>query len=145
MRGADPVFLEAVLRDGLQTFPFVELTATGTCMAPDVREGNRLRLVAAARRRPRIGQIVLVKQAAGLRLHRLVWGPPLAPSRGPWRTRADRAGGLDTAVQPSDVLASVIMVEGRPLTSRRLAPVVKAAWCSLRARFRQGPRAIMGS
>jgi hypothetical protein len=143
MRSPDPLFAEAVLRDGLRTFPFVEVTVTGSCMAPDLREGDCVRLVGAARQGPRAGQIVLVKHVAGLRLHRLVWGPPFASSRGPWRTRADRAGGLDAAVKPSDVLATAVEVEGRALPSRRLGPTLKAAWRSLRARIRRRPRAII--
>jgi hypothetical protein len=75
-------------------------------------------LVAAARRAPRVGDVVLARQKDGLRLHRLVWGPPLA-RRGSWRTKADRGRLLDPPIRSQDVLATVSVVESRPAARAR--------------------------
>jgi hypothetical protein len=63
--------------------------------------------------------VVLAKQSEGLRLHRLVFGPPLAPFGLPWRTMADRGLLLDPPLRQQDVLASVVRVEGRPAARPR--------------------------
>jgi hypothetical protein len=69
--------------------------------------------------RPRFGDVVLVATAEGLRLHRLVWGPPLGFSR--WRTKGDRAPGFDGPLSPETALGTVVGVEGpqglRPVSS----------------------------
>ena len=75
-------FAEELLRECLSAFPHVRLTVTGRCMEPALRHGERVHLVGARRRRPRVGDVVLARQKDGLRLHRLVWGPPLACSGG---------------------------------------------------------------
>jgi len=112
--GDEVPFGEELLRDCLAAFPHVRLTVTGRCMAPALAHGAKVRLVSAARRRPRVGDVVLARQKEGLRLHRLVFGPPLAPPGLRWRTKADRGRLLDPPLGADDVLASIVGVEGRP-------------------------------
>ena len=112
--GVEVPFGEELLRDCLAEFPHVRLTVTGTCMEPALAHGERVHLVSAARRRPRVGDVVLARQQEGLRLHRLVFGPPLAPGWLRWRTKADRGLLLDPPLAAEDVLASIVRVEGRP-------------------------------
>ena len=106
-------FAERVFRECLAAFPEVVFTVTGHCMRPDLAHGDRVRVVAAARRRPRLGDVVLTRGADALRLHRLVWKPPFARARATWRTRADRAAFLDPRLLEEDVLGTVVAVEGR--------------------------------
>ena len=112
--GVEVPFGEELLRDCLASFPHVRLTVTGRCMEPAIAHGERVELVSAARRRPRVGDVVLSRQKEGLRLHRLVFGPPLAPPGSRWRTKADRGLLLDPPLEAKDVLASIVSVEGRP-------------------------------
>ncbi len=112
--GAEVPFGEELLRECLSAFPHVRLTVTGRCMEPALCDGERVRLVGAQRRRPRVGDVVLARQAQGLRLHRLVWGPPFAREGGSWRTKADRGRLLDPPLAAEAVLASVEAVETRP-------------------------------
>ncbi|HKZ31985.1 MAG TPA: nucleotidyltransferase family protein, partial [Vicinamibacteria bacterium] len=77
--GVEVPFGEELLRDCLAEFPHVRLTVTGRCMEPALAHGEKVHLVSATRRRPRVGDVVLSRQKEGLRLHRLVFGPPLAP------------------------------------------------------------------
>jgi hypothetical protein len=113
MRRATPAesLSDQVLLDCLASFPYVRLQVTGECMAPALRPGDAVHVVRASKRLPRFGDVVLVRQAEGLRLHRLVW-PLVAIRRGDRRTRADRGGGLDPAVPPSALLGTVVAVEG---------------------------------
>jgi hypothetical protein len=130
---------EGVLRDGLAAFPWVRLTVTGQCMEPALAEGAKVRVVAARRRRPRLGDVVLARGRDGLRLHRLVWGPPLALPATRWRTKADRGRLLDPPLDPWDILGTVVEVEEHP-TARSRRPG-KAAWSLVRgvlARWRLG-------
>ena len=94
-----PVEGEAILRGCLNEFPCVSLSVTGICMEPALREGQSVTVSRAA---PRFGDIVLVRQPEGLRLHRLIWAPPL-PGRS-WRTKADRSPFADQRVRREDVL-----------------------------------------
>lgn len=87
----------------LVDFSEISLAVTGRCMMPSLREGQRVRLDG---RRPRIGDVVLVRQPSGLVLHRLVWGPPL-DFGGAWRTMADRAHGWDARFAPSQWMATL--------------------------------------
>jgi hypothetical protein len=119
--GAEVPFGEELLRDCLASFPHVRLTVTGRCMEPALRCGEKVHLVGASRRRPRLGDVVLARQKEGLRLHRLVWGPPLAPSGTSWRTKADRGRRLDPPLAADDVLASVEAIENRPRARPRRA------------------------
>jgi hypothetical protein len=112
--GVEVPFGEELLRDCLAEFPHVRLTVTGRCMEPALAHGERVHLVSAARRRPRVGDVVLARQQQGLRLHRLVFGPPFAPAWLRWRTKADRGVLLDPPLAAEDVLASIVSVEGRP-------------------------------
>jgi hypothetical protein len=135
-------FREEVIRDCLASFPWVRLTVTGQCMLPALADGAKVHLVGAARQRPRLGDVVLARGRDGLRLHRLVWGPPLALPGTRWRTKADRGRLLDPPLDPSDILATVVAVEEFP--DERSRRPGKAAWSLARgvlARLRLGVRA----
>jgi hypothetical protein len=133
---------EELLRDCLRSFPHVGLTVNGRCMEPALRHGEKVRLVASSHRRPRMGDVVLARQKDGLRLHRLVWGPPLARSDTSWRTRADRGRCLDPPIAAADVLASVDAVEGRPgARSRRTSRALLSLVGGIAARLRRGVKA----
>jgi hypothetical protein len=135
-------FGEELLRDCLRSFSHVRLTITGRCMEPALRHGEKVRLVGSSRRRPRVGDIVLARQKDGLRLHRLVWGPPLARSDSSWRTRADRGLLLDPPLAAADVLASVDAVEGRPgARSRQTSRALLSLAGGIAARLRLGAKA----
>jgi hypothetical protein len=137
--GAEVPFGEELLRDCLASFPHVRLTVTGRCMEPALRHGDKVHLVGAWRRRPRLGDVVLARQREGLRLHRLVWGPPLAPAGSPWRTKADRGQRLDAPLAADDVLASVAVVEGRPgARPRRAGRALLSLAGGIAARLRAG-------
>ncbi len=125
--GVEVAFGEELLRDCLASFPHVRLTVTGRCMEPALAHGDKVHLVSAARRRPRLGDVVLARQKEGLRLHRLVFGPPLAPAGARWRTKADRGHALDAPLAAEDVLASIVSVEGRPGARPRRTLVALAA------------------
>ena len=129
--GVEVPFREELLRDCLAEFPHVRLTVTGRCMEPALAHGEKVHLVSTSRRRPRVGDVVLSRQKQGLRLHRLVFGPPLAPRGARWRTKADRGRLLDPPLVAGDVLASIVSVEGRPEARPRrtllaLASLVRA-------------------
>lgn len=119
---------EALLRELLDDLPHVQLHVTGDCMRPALVPGDTVYLVSQRRRRPRLGDVVLVRLAAGLRLHRLVWG---WPTRGRVRrTKADRSAYWDPALETADLWGAVIGVEraGRALPPpRRIGP----ALCSM--------------
>jgi phage gp46-like protein len=82
--------------------------------------------VAVARRRPRLGDVVLAAVADGFRLHRLVW----APARGRWRIKADRAPTWDVALRDEDILATAVDVrtgtEARARGTRSAASWVRS-------------------
>jgi hypothetical protein len=108
-------------------------------MEPALRHGEKVLLVGASRRRARLGDVVLTRQKEGLRLHRLVWGPPLARPGSPWRTKADRGRRLDPPLAGADVLASVAAVEGRPKARpRRAARALLSLAGGIAARLRMG-------
>lgn len=136
---ADTPLQEAVLRDCLAAFPHARLTVVGECMAPRLRGGETVLLQDPRTRRPRIGDVVLVRQPEGLRLHRLVWGPPLARF-GAWRTQADRGRLWDTRVRREDVIATVVGVErgGRTQPVGGLASGLRLLLRGLRERVRRG-------
>ncbi len=119
--GVEVPFGEELLRDCLASFPHVRLTVTGCCMEPAIAHGDKVQLVSAARERPRVGDVVLSRQKEGLRLHRLVFGPPIALPGSRWRTKADRGLLLDPPLDARDVLAKVVVIEGRPEVRPRRA------------------------
>lgn len=130
----DAAATEAVLRACLAESAELHWRVAGACMQPRLPDGAGLVLAAAHRRPPRFGDVVLVRQAAGLRLHRLVW--PLVRVRaggacGRVRTMADRARALDPAATPRDVLAVVTRVQ-RDHRWRN----VRAPWTSARLLLR---------
>ena len=92
-------------------------------MDPALREGDVVTLVAAARRPPRLGDVVLTSVEGGFRLHRLVWTPP----GGRWRTKADRAPTWDP-VSKDDLIATAIEVrsgrEGASDATRETAAAI---------------------
>jgi hypothetical protein len=122
---------DALLRDVLATFRYARMRVTGECMRPTLLPGDVAIVASAERRPPRIGDVVLVRHAEGLRLHRLVlrW-------RGSWRTMGDRTTRLDPPVGAGSILGTVAGVEGRPMT-RRLQSTIRALLHAFFARFQQ--------
>ena len=107
---AEPGRVLALLRGSLDAFEAVSFRVTGDCMRPALGAGDLVRVAPARMRRPRLGDVVLVATGGGLRLHRLVWGPPLAVAR--WRTKGDHAPGFDGPLPPEGALGTVVGVEG---------------------------------
>lgn len=128
---ADAGFAEAALRDCLQAFGRIRFRVTGACMGPDLPPGEVVTI--SRERRPRIGDVVLVRQAAGLRLHRLVFGPPFSGTA--WRTKGDGLPALDPPIGPADVLGTVV----EP-SRRRILLALGVCAGSLWARVRTGSR-----
>jgi len=126
----DPVFTEAVLRDCLGAFRRVRFRVTGECMGPDLVPGQVVTV--SCERPPRLGDVVLVRQAQGLRLHRLVFGPPLALSGSGWRTKGDRLAVLDPPIEAGDVLGTVVEPRRRRI-GMALHACARALWGRLRA------------
>jgi hypothetical protein len=138
---ASPDLRRQVLLECLREFAEVRLTVRGGCMEPALRDGDVVTLVAAARRRPRLGDVVLAAVGEGVQLHRLVWG-----GRGRWRTKADRSPTWDAAVGETDLIATAIEVQSgettrRPRSARRLLrSLIGVAGAHLRALRRALPR-----
>lgn len=84
-----------------------ELTVTGTCMEPAIREGARIRLKVPDRP-ARVGDVALLRTARGLRLHRVVFrvGSTL-------RTKGDTGIYLDPPGSSGDVIALLAGAEAR--------------------------------
>jgi hypothetical protein len=101
---------EATLVTCLLSFPYVRFRVTGDCMTPLLPAGTTVTVVPSDRKPPRIGDIVLVRHSGGLRLHRLIWGPPLV-RRGSWRTKGDRAWLWDGRAPGDAILGTVIAGE----------------------------------
>src|SRR5262245_31363832 len=114
----DGVAFEAALRELLQGFPSVRLRVVGGCMRPEIADGETVVLRRVESAPPRVGDVVLARHAAGLRLHRLVWAPARAGQA--WRTQADRAPFFDPGLAREAVLATVVQVEGRRGSPRRV-------------------------
>ena len=119
-QGADDTLGEAALRQLIASHSSVRFTVTGRCMEPAIREGEQVRLVGPERRSPRVGDVVLVRLPSGLRLHRLVWGPPFLGADRAWRIRPDRQDLLDPPFAPAALLGSVEAIEGREDSPRRV-------------------------
>ena len=135
-------FREELLIECLASFPFVRLAVSGRCMQPALEDGEKVHLVRPGHRRPRLGDVLLARGPDGLRLHRLVWGPPLALSGTRWRLKSDRGRLLDPPLDPSDVLGVVVLAEGHPSqpVSRPIKALVSLA-AGVLARLRIGSRA----
>ena len=118
IEGWEAGIADAVLRECLRTFPHLRIRATGTCMRPDLHPGDIVSIASPSRRPPRWGDIVLVRNRNGLRLHRLVWRWPFASDRFPWLTKADRSVECDPRVSPADLLGTVVRIEGPTLARR---------------------------
>jgi len=110
---ASPALRRQVLLECLREFAQVRLTVSGACMEPALRDGDVVTLVAAARRPPRLGDVVLAAAGDGVSLHRLVWA-----TRGRWRTKADRAPTWDAAVSEPDLIATAVEVRSGERTSK---------------------------
>ena len=120
---------EAALVACLRLFPYIQFRVTGDCMAPVLPAGTTVTVVPSDRKPPRIGDIVLVRHSGGLRLHRLIWGPPLV-RRGSWLTKGDRAWLWDGRVSGDAILGTVIAGEsgGDPGRGRTWNTARSAAW-----------------
>ena len=123
-REVSPEVSAAVLAECLDTFPHVRLTVTGESMRPALRPGEIVLLARPALRPPRLGDVVLFQHPEGLRLHRLVWGPPLAARS--WRTKGDLSRSCDPRISPRDVLGTVIAVEGRSRPGGHVGPALRS-------------------
>ena len=120
---------EAAVRDLLCDFPSVRLRVTGGCMGPEIVDGATVLLRRAQSVPPRVGDVVLARHPEGLRLHRLVWAPARA-GRG-WRTQADRAVFFDPRLPREAILATVVEVQGRGGSPRRVGRAVSSLLRSL--------------
>ena len=89
-------------------------------MAPLLPAGTTVTVVPSDRKPPRVGDIVLVRHSGGLRLHRLIWGPPLV-RRGSWRTKGDRAWLWDGRAPEDAILGTVVAGESGGDPGRGLA------------------------
>jgi len=142
--GPEARIAEAILADCLHSFPHVRLTVTGECMGPALRPGDTVLVAEPALRPPRFGDVVLFRHPEGLRLHRLVWAPPLAGAGSAWRTKGDRSPRWDPHISSGDVLGTVIAVEGResvPGFSTALRSLAQALVASARDRLAAPARA----
>lgn len=97
-----------------------ELTVTGSCMEPLLPEGRRVRVTAAARRRCRFGDVVLVETGAGPRLHRLVLALPGLPVL----TKADRGATWDRPLPRCRILGRAALPRDRRAALQGLGRVV---------------------
>ena len=131
---ASPALRRQVLLEWLREFAQVRLTVRGACMEPALRDGDVVTLVAASRRPPRLGDVVLALVGDGVELHRLVWA-----ARGRWRTKADRAPTWDAALREPDLIATAVEVQSGGLTrkprsaTRLLRSLLAVAAAHLRA------------
>lgn len=116
----DSLHSAELVRSLLHEFGAVTLRVSGRCMEPVLAEGS---VVAILARRPRPGEVALCATDAGLRLHRVVWAPPLG--RGRFRTCADRAWALDHPLEPERVLGTL----DRPFAPLRF---LRTSWTAAR-------------
>jgi hypothetical protein len=61
-------------------------------MEPALKDGDVVSLVAASRRPPRLGDVVLASVGDGVQLHRLVWAAGGRWRVGGWWCGSDRRG-----------------------------------------------------
>ena len=127
---------QLLLQDCFANFQAARLRVTGDCMVPALRPGDVVEIASARDRPPQLGDIVLFQHPHGLRLHRLVWGPP---RHGTWRRfKADRAAYWDPPVPASAVIGTVVAIGAAPGTRpvlRRFTAVI----ASLLRVFLRGP------
>jgi hypothetical protein len=107
----EPAVAATLVAACLRSLPHARLRVKGTCMAPSLDDGDTVLLASPSSRPARMGDVVLVRLKDGLRLHRLVWGPPLARPGRAWRTQADSGAIWDAAVSPAAILAVAAGVE----------------------------------
>ena len=105
-----PAEATALFRESLDQFDAVRFRVTGACMLPVLAPGDVVRLKAAARARPRFGDVLLVSTRDGPRLHRLVWRPPL---RVAGAREGDLAPGFDGPLTRSPPSAPSSVSRGR--------------------------------
>lgn len=127
VRTPSPEIAEQWIRECLSLDPRgAELTVTGTCMEPAIREGARIRL-RVPDRPARVGDVALLRTAKGLRLHRVVFriGSTL-------RTKGDTGIYLDPAASSGDVIAILAGAEPRGkgllLTALSLLRLLRRPW-----------------
>ena len=109
-----PEAAEVLIRDLMQTFRHIHLKVKGTCMSQAMKPGTRVTVSPTQLKPPRIGDVVLVRHPHGLKLHRVFWGPPLAPATSFWRTRGDQSAGWDPWVKTDSILGTVVSISGAP-------------------------------
>ena len=97
----------------------IRFRLSGRCMEPGLQEGSMVCAQSAELRRPRVGEVVLVRVGGNLKVHRLlgIWGDRI-------QTRPD-VGAWDPLLRTSDILG---VVEGPrpPLLGRYWARRAKA-------------------
>jgi hypothetical protein len=116
VRTLTPEVAEPWIRECLSLDPRgAELTVTGTCMEPAIKEGTRVRLTVPDRL-VRVGDVALLRTPGGLRLHRVVLrrGSTL-------RTKGDTGAYLDPAASTGDVIAIAAASEPRWKRASRAA------------------------
>jgi hypothetical protein len=107
-RTIDPGLAEDWIRETLELHPEgARLTVSGTCMEPFLAAGTKVTLIPAIRP-ARVGEVVLLRTDAGLRLHRVVLA-----SAGRIRTKGDRGIYLDPPAPRSAVIAVCATGENR--------------------------------
>ena len=95
-----PRFVESCIREGLSLDPGgASLTVSGTCMDPALPAGCRIAL-RPPRGMPRVGEVVLLRIPAGLRLHRVL----MRHRKSMW-TKGDQGRYFDPRTTPDAVLA----------------------------------------
>ena len=90
---------EQWIRECLLSQGSAQLTVTGACMAPVLPEGATVRLTPPGK--PRVGDVVLLRTANGLRLHRI-----LARIGSSVRSKGDVGSYLDPPAPVSSILGA---------------------------------------
>lgn len=135
-RIASPGLADDLVRDCLTLDPKGgQLTVSGTCMEPLLREGDTIQ-VETPGTTMRMGDVVLIRTPLGLRLHRVVFrlGDAL-------RTKGDRGIYLDPAARQRDVVAVWPSTESR---AERAWQVGLSVFRCFRGRVGRGPRPHRG-
>lgn len=98
----------AIIREVLRASSIASLKSSGSCMSPSLIQGSTVLVTRPELKPPRVGDIVLFEHPAGLRLHRLFWGPPFTSSRSNWRTRSDCGLSSDPPMPSDRILGTVV-------------------------------------